>query len=82
MTDGQMITMKERRGKQTGTFTRTRFSVIFQVSGEVIQRKLKTSDSLEFSELFCILYAILGRYFLLNVYTINTLFLHSEILIK
>lgn len=37
MTDGQMITMKERRGKQTGTSTRTPFSVIFQVSGEMTQ---------------------------------------------
>lgn len=69
MTDGQMITMKERRGKQTGTSTRIPFSVIFQVSGEVIQGKLKTSDSSEFSEFFCILYAILERYFLLNMYT-------------
>lgn len=52
MTDGQMITMKEKRGKQTGTSTRIPFSVIFQVSREMIQEKLKTSGSSEFSELF------------------------------
>lgn len=68
MTDGQMITMKERRGKQTGTSTRIPFSVIFQVSGEMMEGRLKTSASLMFSELFCVLYAILGRYFLLNIY--------------
>lgn len=70
MTDGQMITMKEKRGKQTGTSTRIPFSVIFQVSGEMIQEKLKTSGSSEFSELFCLLYAILGRFFYL-IYTHN-----------
>lgn len=31
------------------------------------------------SELSCILYALLGKYFLLGIFTISTFFLHAEI---
>lgn len=33
MIDGQMITMKERKEKLTGTSTKTAFSATFRVSG-------------------------------------------------